>query len=138
MKLFLLNTIENQESSKIGLVFLVFFYNFLGISWVHKKKKKKRRYMIGLKLAWVGPHAGESAPARVRGGGFAEVSLPVQKSEWQPSALFTHLTDTCRNTLAFPPLHNPQSMTANDRETSSGEPTPADSRNDRCSTSAQS
>jgi hypothetical protein len=31
LKLFLLNTIENQESSKIGLVFLAFFYNFLGI-----------------------------------------------------------------------------------------------------------
>jgi hypothetical protein len=31
MKLFLLNTIGNQESIKIGLVFLAFFYNFLGI-----------------------------------------------------------------------------------------------------------
>jgi hypothetical protein len=29
MKLFLLNTIENQESSKIGLVFLALFYYFL-------------------------------------------------------------------------------------------------------------
>jgi hypothetical protein len=31
MKLFLLNTIENYKASKIGLVFLAFFYNFLGI-----------------------------------------------------------------------------------------------------------
>jgi hypothetical protein len=31
MKLFLLNTIENLESSKIGLVFLAFFYSFLEI-----------------------------------------------------------------------------------------------------------
>jgi hypothetical protein len=31
MKLFLLNTIGNQEPSKIGLVFLAFFYNFLEI-----------------------------------------------------------------------------------------------------------
>jgi hypothetical protein len=29
MKLFLLNTVENYKSSKIGLVFLAFFYNFL-------------------------------------------------------------------------------------------------------------
>jgi hypothetical protein len=31
MKQFLLNTIENQEPSKIGLVFLAFFCNFLEI-----------------------------------------------------------------------------------------------------------
>jgi hypothetical protein len=29
IKLFLLNTMENQESKKIGLTFLGFFYNFL-------------------------------------------------------------------------------------------------------------
>jgi hypothetical protein len=29
LKLFLLNSIENLESSKIGLAFLPFFYNFL-------------------------------------------------------------------------------------------------------------
>jgi hypothetical protein len=34
MKLFLLNTMENYESSKIGLTFLPFFYNFLQISEV--------------------------------------------------------------------------------------------------------
>jgi hypothetical protein len=31
MKLFLLNTIRNYKPSKIGLAFLVFFYNFLDI-----------------------------------------------------------------------------------------------------------
>jgi hypothetical protein len=29
IKLFLLNTMENKESRKIGLTFLPFFYNFL-------------------------------------------------------------------------------------------------------------
>jgi hypothetical protein len=32
IKLFLLNTMENKESRKIGLTFLGFFYNFLQIS----------------------------------------------------------------------------------------------------------
>jgi hypothetical protein len=41
MKLFLLNTMENLESRKIGLVFLAFFYNFLWISKASLKKKKK-------------------------------------------------------------------------------------------------
>jgi hypothetical protein len=34
IKLFLLNTMENKESRKIGLTFLPFFYNFLQISKV--------------------------------------------------------------------------------------------------------
>jgi hypothetical protein len=41
MKLFLLNTMENKESRKIGLTFLGFFYNFLEFIWLWKKKKKK-------------------------------------------------------------------------------------------------
>jgi hypothetical protein len=32
LKLFLLNTIEIQESNKIGRIFLAFLYNFLEIS----------------------------------------------------------------------------------------------------------
>jgi hypothetical protein len=42
MKLFLINTMENQESNKIGWTFLGFFYNFLEFIWLSKKKKKKR------------------------------------------------------------------------------------------------
>jgi hypothetical protein len=38
--LFLLNTMKNKESNKIGLTFLTFFYNFLHISKVGQKKKR--------------------------------------------------------------------------------------------------
>jgi hypothetical protein len=39
-------------------------------------------------------HDRQNAPARARAVGFAEMSLPVQKSEHQSSTLFTRLTDT--------------------------------------------
>jgi hypothetical protein len=55
IKLFLLNTMENKESSKIGLTFLPFFYNFLQISNVSLKKKKKEK----LKQYWA-----KSSPSR--------------------------------------------------------------------------
>jgi hypothetical protein len=41
MVLFLLNTMENKRSTKIGLIFLGFFYNFLEFIWPWKKKKRK-------------------------------------------------------------------------------------------------
>jgi cytochrome c1 len=40
MKLFLLNTVENKRSRKIGLTILGFFYIFLQFIWLWKKKKK--------------------------------------------------------------------------------------------------
>jgi hypothetical protein len=42
IQLFLLNTMKNKESMKIGLTFLGFFYHFLWISKVLLKRKKKR------------------------------------------------------------------------------------------------
>jgi hypothetical protein len=42
MKLFLLNIMENKKSRKIGLTILGVFYNFLWISKVLLKKKKKK------------------------------------------------------------------------------------------------
>jgi hypothetical protein len=42
IKLFLLNTMENKESRKIGLTFLGFFYHFLPISKVGQKKKREK------------------------------------------------------------------------------------------------
>jgi hypothetical protein len=53
MKLFLLNTIENQEPSKIGLVFLTFFYSSLWISKAPRKRKRKTSNSVGPKLAQV-------------------------------------------------------------------------------------
>jgi hypothetical protein len=42
MELFLLNTIENKESRKIGLTFLGFFYYFLELLESCSKKKRKK------------------------------------------------------------------------------------------------
>jgi hypothetical protein len=42
MKLFLLNIMENKKSGKIGLTILGFFYNFLWVSKVLVKKKRKK------------------------------------------------------------------------------------------------
>jgi hypothetical protein len=42
MKLFLLNTMENKKSRKIGLKILGFFYNFLQFPKASLKKKKEK------------------------------------------------------------------------------------------------
>jgi hypothetical protein len=42
MKLILLNTMENKKTRKIGFTILGFFYNFLWISKVLLKKKRKK------------------------------------------------------------------------------------------------
>jgi hypothetical protein len=48
-------------------------------------------------------------------------------------ALFSCLTDICKNTLAFLILHSPKSTMGSDGEPSSGELVPVGSHNDRCS-----
>jgi hypothetical protein len=70
---------------------------------------------------------------RARAVGFAETPLSVQKSEQQSSTLFTHLTDTYKNTLAISSLHNPRSTTPYDGEPNSGELALARTHDDRCS-----
>jgi hypothetical protein len=59
MKLFLLNTLENKKSRKIGLIFLGFFCNFLHISKAGQKKRKMWN-SIGLILARTGPTTQET------------------------------------------------------------------------------
>jgi hypothetical protein len=54
MKLFLLNTLENKKSRKIGLTFLSFFYNFLQFPKASLKKKKE-------KINSTGPVSAEAA-----------------------------------------------------------------------------
>ena len=66
MKLFLLISTENKKSMKIGLTFLLFFYNFLQFPKASLKKKKEK-----IKLYWAGfspggPGPGENAPAPAR------------------------------------------------------------------------
>jgi hypothetical protein len=68
MKLFLLNSRENNEPRKLSFIILGFFYNFLHISKVLlKKKKKKIPNSIGLKLAQVAqPRAEARSRTRLR------------------------------------------------------------------------
>jgi hypothetical protein len=47
----------------------------------------------GLKLARVGPHTGESAPARARGVYFAQRTLVFKTNSKESGALFPCLTD---------------------------------------------
>jgi hypothetical protein len=51
MKLFLLNTIENKRSRKIGLTFLEFLYNFLQFPKALLKRKRKSFNSTGPILA---------------------------------------------------------------------------------------
>jgi hypothetical protein len=72
MELFLLNTMENSKSRKIGLTFLPFsaiFYKFLKLD---RKRKEKRWNSVGPNLAQAAQPAQESACARSRAGSFAK------------------------------------------------------------------
>jgi hypothetical protein len=64
MKLFLVNTMENQESKKIGWTFLGFFYNFLEFIWLWKKKKKKNLQQYWTESDPGRPNNSRNAPAR--------------------------------------------------------------------------
>jgi hypothetical protein len=72
MKLFLLNTMKNKKSRKIGLRILGFFYNFLQFPKASLKKRKRKR------LNSTGPVSAQAAQvhaetrARAREGDFAE------------------------------------------------------------------
>jgi hypothetical protein len=61
IKLFLLNTMENKESRKIGWTFLGFFYRFPKLD---RKRKRELMNSLGLKPARAGPARAENAPAR--------------------------------------------------------------------------
>jgi hypothetical protein len=66
MKLFLLNTMKNKESRKIGLTFLGFFYNFLHISKVLLKKKRENPEQCWARNSSDGPSPGKNARAPAR------------------------------------------------------------------------
>jgi hypothetical protein len=61
IKLFLLNTMENKESRKIGLTFLSFFYNFLHIFKVLLKKKRENP-----EQNWAGSSLDGPSPGKMR------------------------------------------------------------------------
>jgi hypothetical protein len=63
IQLFLLNTMKNKESNKIGLIFLTFFYNFLHISKVGQKKKNKNVEQFWAQFDFNGPGPGENVRA---------------------------------------------------------------------------
>ena len=63
MKLFLLNSRENNEPRKISFIILGFFYNFLHISKVLLKKKKENTQQYWAQTGLSGPTLRRSAPA---------------------------------------------------------------------------
>jgi hypothetical protein len=65
MKLFLLNSMENNKSRKIGFTILGFFYNFLHISKAGQKKKrgKSEQCWAEIKPGGPGPRGIARAPA---------------------------------------------------------------------------
>ena len=69
MKLFLLNTMENKKSRKIGFTILGFFYHFLKFIWFWKKKKKEKLVTV------LGRFWPRSAQQRVKARPRARVQL---------------------------------------------------------------
>ena len=65
MKLFLLNSMENKKSRKIGFTILGIFCNFLHISKVLLKKKREnsKQYWAEIKPGGPGPRGIARAPA---------------------------------------------------------------------------
>jgi hypothetical protein len=63
LKLFLLNTMENKESRKIGLEFLPFICNFLHISKVGQEKKREKKKQCWAESVSGGPGPRENACA---------------------------------------------------------------------------
>jgi hypothetical protein len=68
MKLFLLTTMGNKKSRKIGFTILGFFYNFLGFVYLWQKKKNKDLQQFWANSNPDGPTTQEKgrAPARAR------------------------------------------------------------------------
>jgi hypothetical protein len=64
MKLFLLNTRENNKPRKISFTILAFFYIFLHISKSLVKKKKEKAEQDWASSSPVGPTQSGNAPAR--------------------------------------------------------------------------
>jgi hypothetical protein len=69
MKLFLLNTMENNKPRKIGLIILGFFYYFLPFFKVLLKKKKEKEEQY-----WA-----DSGPAGPSPSGFARAPAPARR-----------------------------------------------------------
>jgi hypothetical protein len=70
----------------------------------------------GLNLARVGPHTGESAPARALGVHFAQRTLAFQITSKESCALFTRVTNICTGAPPFLFLYKPKSPTSNGGE----------------------
>jgi hypothetical protein len=67
--------------------------NFLSLA---EKEKGKKMNSDGLKPASVGPHTGESAPARARGVRFTQRTLVIWKTLKEAIALFLCVSDIRR------------------------------------------
>jgi hypothetical protein len=111
MKLFLLNTMENQRSMKIGLTLLGFFYNFLHISKVGQKKKREKEKQYWAKSGSDGLGPRGNARAHAHAGGFSERPLGF----WLTRTGFTYYSSESLTICTEVPqilfLHRPWSPT---------------------------
>ena len=73
---------ENKEPRKIGLTFLRFFYNFLQISQVLQKKKRKKLKQFWAKSSPGGPTA-QGTGARPRAPTHATVTLQIKPCRFE-------------------------------------------------------
>jgi hypothetical protein len=128
MKLFLLNSRENNKPRKIGFTILGFFYIFPGISKVILKKKKKNTSTV-LGSNWLRrPNlAQKRARARARAcvGHLGEGPSGFLANRKQVLPLFTESLTVCINTLLFLILCRPKSLSMSDAGPRSGETIPA-------------
>jgi hypothetical protein len=93
----------------------------------------KRINKAGPKLAQVGPSTGRSAPTRARACQLCRKGPDLLNNLQEPATLFITVADVYRKPLLLLILHSAKSSTGSGGGQSSDEPTPAESRNDRCS-----
>ena len=127
MKLFLLNTMENKKSRKIGLTILGFFYNFLEFIWLWKKKKRKNQQQYWANFSPVSPGLRGIAPARA--GYFAEKPSVFRLTRNGFFHYFLESLTLCRRVLRFLFLRRGRSPTASSAGKLRRAPVPAERGN---------
>jgi hypothetical protein len=134
MKLFLLNTMENKKSRKIGLTILGFFYNFLQFPKASLKKKRKRLNSTGPVSAQAAQVHAETR-ARPRGRLCRRALRVLANWRWVRSLLTESLT-VCRKDPIVLILRRGRSPTASRAAELRRACRPAGGGQDWCSASA--
>jgi hypothetical protein len=104
---------ENNKSRKISFTILAFFYNFLQISKVPLKKKRKNFKQYWANSSPGGPSPSGFVRARPRPRGrFCAEALGVLTKPEQGRSLLRRVTDTYKKAPAFLSICNRKSPTA--------------------------